>query len=396
MKLSQRVEEMQYSAIRKLNPYAAEAKKAGKEVIHLNIGVPDVPTPDVFFEVIKNLNLDRLVYAPAPGLEELRLAMSKFHKARGRDFEPEEILITNGASEALMFALYMVAEPGERILSPDPYYSNYDSYFKQTGVELDTFETYIEDDFALPEYQTMADLVKEDTRAILICNPSNPTGTVYSIEDLEKISKLAREHNLFIIADEIYSDFIYDGEKFISLSELEGLEDRLIIMDSVSKRFSACGARIGAIMAKNEDILAQGLKLCTARLAAPLVEQYGCIAMYDMENSYLTDVNKEYNDRRDLMYELLSSIQGVEVNKSKGAFYMLAKLPVDSSEDFAKWLLTDFEDKNQTVMVAPAGGFYTDPNRAVDQVRIAFAVEQDTIRRGIELLELAIKEYNLK
>lgn len=392
MQTSERARELTYSAIRKLVPYANEAKKKGKKIIHLNIGVPDTQTPQEFFKAVEEVDLDRLVYAPSPGLEGLRKAISNFHAKNGIHFTPEEIVVTSGASEGLFFALYLVADYGESVLTTDPYYSNYNSYFHQAGVKLRTFETKIEDGFALPDYKVMEAAVGEDTKAILLCNPGNPTGAVYSKEDLEKVAKLAVEKDIYIIADEIYSDFIYDGE-FISISTLPGIEDRLIVLDSISKRYSACGARIGALMSKNKDIMEEAVKLCTARLAAPTLEQYGAIALYEMEGDYLERVNQEYKERRDYLYQLLKEIPGVESYKSQGAFYTMVSLPVKDAEAFSKWLLTDFEDQGESLMLAPAPGFYMNTERGRTQVRIAFAVDKEEIKRGMELLEKALEVY---
>lgn len=393
MKISDRVNKMQYSAIRKLVPFADIAKKNGKKIYHLNIGVPDVETPAEFLEAIKKVDMKTIVYAPAKGLDELRSAISEYYSALGLDFGVDEIAVTIGASEALLFSLLMTTDIGDNIITTDPYYSNYDSYVIEAGLSISTFPTDIENGFALPEYSIMEKAVRENTKAILLCNPGNPTGAVYSKEELERIAKLAEEYDLFIIADEIYREFIYDGRKFNSFYDIERIRNRTIILDSISKRFSACGARVGAIMSKNSEIMAAAFKLCTARLAAPYIEQIGTVALYKMQNNYLKDVNEEYNRRRDLIYSELQKIEGVKTYKSEGAFYTIAELPIEDTDDFAQWLLTDFEDNGETVMVAPASGFYRETQRGKSQVRLAFAVSEDKIKRAIELLKLGMEKY---
>lgn len=394
MKISDRVNRMQYSAIRKLVPFAEKAKKAGKTIYHLNIGVPDVETPSEFLEAVRKVELETIVYAPAKGMDELRSAISNYYKAYGMEFDVEEIAVTIGASEALLLSLLMTTDCGDNIITTDPYYSNYDSYVIEAGISVKTFPTHIEDGFALPDYDTMAAAVDENTKAILLCNPGNPTGAVYSKDELERVADLAEEHDLYIIADEIYREFIYDGNVFTSFYDIERVRNRTIILDSISKRFSACGARIGAILSKNSEVMAAAFKLCTARLAAPTLEQIGTTALYNMKNDYLKNVNEEYNRRRDVIDRELKKIHGVKSYKSEGAFYTIAELPIEDTDDFAEWLLTDFEDNGETVMVAPASGFYRESERGKSQVRLAFAVSQDKIIRAIELLKLGIEKYN--
>lgn len=391
MQISTRVQEMKYSAIRKLNPYAQEAKARGIKVYHLNIGAPDVHTPVEFFDAINNYKVKTLSYAPADGLESLRSAMSDYY---GGAFAKDEIVITAGASEALLFTLLTVCNPGDEIVTADPYYSNYKTYLMQADIGLNTFPTRKEDAFAYPSKEEILKSISDKTKAILVCNPANPTGAVLTEEAIQNVVDIALEKNLYIIADEIYRDFIYDGKEFISFAEYDEVADRVIVLDSISKRFSACGGRIGAIMAKNEEFIAAIRKLATGRLAVSTLEQVGTEALYRMENDYLAEVNKEYNERRDLTYELLSQIEGVVAYKSEGAFYTIAGLPVEDADDFAQWLLTDFSHDNETLMIAPASGFYNEEGRGKNEARIAFAVSQDDIRRAMELLEMALKEYN--
>lgn len=391
MDISNRINDMQYSAIRKLNPYAIKAKEEGKKVHHLNIGAPDVHTPVEFFDAIKAFNQETLSYAPALGLDELRAAMSGYYNNK---FSKDEIIITAGASEALLFTLLTCCNPGDEIVTADPYYSNYNSYLKQADVSLSSFPTKREESFAFPSKEVIEKSISPKTKALLICNPANPTGAVLSREEIEIIIQIAEEKDLYIIADEIYRDFIYDGQDFISFADYEDISNRVIILDSISKRYSACGARIGAIMSKNKDFMAAIAKLATARLAVSTLEQVGTAALYRMENSYLKEVNDEYKERRNLVYDMLSKIDGVDCYRSEGAFYTIIGLPVEDADDFAKWLLTDFSYENETVMIAPASGFYKEEGRGKNEARIAFAISQEDIKRAIDLLEIALKEYN--
>lgn len=394
MKVSQRVKEVPYSAIRKLTPYAEAAKKNGKKIYHLNIGEPDTATPKEFFDAIKNYDANRLGYAPSKGLLELRQATSKYYKDRGVDFDVEEIVITNGASEALLFALICISDLGDNVLTCNPFYSNYYTIFRQLGINPRTFDTSVEDGYELPDYETILSSVDEKTSAILLSNPSNPTGAVYSEDEMRRIAKIARDKDIYIIADEVYREYVFDNNKFKSFAEIEGIEDRLIVLDSISKRFGACGARIGSIASKNETIMKEVVKLATGRLAAPTIEQIGATALYNVSDIYFKDIKDEYERRRNCIYEELKKIEGVKVYPPKGAFYVMPELPVDDTEDFAKWLLTDFDVDGETVMVAPAGGFYHNSDAGKNQVRIAFVLNCDELRRAIHILNLGIKEYN--
>lgn len=391
MDISNRINEMQYSAIRKLNPFAQKAKESGKKVYHLNIGAPDVHTPVEFFDAIKNFNQETLSYAPSLGLDELRVAMSDYYDNK---FSKDEIIITAGASEALLFTLLTCCNPGDEIVTADPYYSNYNSYLKQADVSLSTFPTKREEAFSFPSKEVIEKSISSKTKALLICNPANPTGAVLSKDEIETIIQIAEEKDLYIIADEIYRDFIYDGQEYISFADYEDASHRVIILDSISKRFSACGARIGAIMSKNKDFMSAIAKVATARLAVSTLEQVGTAALYKMNNSYLKEVNDEYRERRDLVYNMLSEIEGVDTYKSEGAFYTIVGLPVEDADEFAKWLLTDFNYENETVMIAPASGFYNEEGMGKNEARIAFAISQEDIKRAINLLEIALKEYN--
>lgn len=394
MKVSQRVKEVPYSAIRKLTPYADAASQSGKKIYHLNIGEPDTRTPEEFFEAIKDFKENRVGYAPSKGLLELREATSKYYKDRGIAYNAEdEIIITAGASEALYFALISITDLGDNVLTCNPFYSNYYTIFRQIGIRPQTFDTKVEDGYQLPDYETILSSVNENTKAILLSNPSNPTGAVYTEEEIRRIARVAIEKDLFIIADEVYREFVYDNREFMSFGEIEGIEDRLILLDSISKRFGACGARIGSIASKNQEFMTQVIKLATGRLAAPTLEQIGATRLYDVQNSYFKEINEEYQRRRDCIYEELKKIDGVKVYASKGAFYVMPELPVEDAEDFAKWLLTDFDVDGETVMVAPGFGFYHDSNVGKSQIRLAFVLNCEDLRKAINLLKLGLDEY---
>lgn len=394
MKISKRVMAMQYSAIRELIPLAQSNKEQGVIVNHLNIGVPDLNTPPQFLDAIKTFNDSVNNYAPSNGLKELRVAVSDFFAYRyNLSYDSDEIVITNGASEALTVIFMLACDFGDNIISADPYYSNYKSFFDQSGLKLKTFKTTLEDGFKLPEVSKIESLVDDKTKAILICNPANPTGKVYSKDELEVLVKIARKHDLYLIADEIYRDYLYDDIEFTSLADFKDDAERVIIIDSVSKRFSACGVRIGAILSKNKDVILAAIKLSTSRLALPTISQIGAIALYNLRDNYLDDVLDIYKVRREMMYNALKDISGVKVFKPEGAFYLMAKLPINNSRHFVEWLLSDFRHENETVMLAPANGFYQDVDSGQDEVRIAFATDDKIIKKGIELLKLGLDEY---
>lgn len=395
--LSNRIKEVPYSAIRKLTPYADKAKAEGKKVYHLNIGAPDTKTPQEFFDAIKATDIETLDYAPSKGIKEIMDETCKYYSKLGINFDPNsEIVITSGASEALMFAILAVTDVGQKILTTNPFYSNYETLFKQCSVDATTFETTVENGYRLPSYEKILDAVTEDTTAMLISNPSNPTGAVYTEEELDRLVKVAKEKNLFIIADEVYREFVFDGKKFKSFAEIEGIEDRLILLDSVSKRFGACGARIGALLCKNKKIMPELIKLATGRLAVSTMDQIGAAALYSVSEEYFKEVNKEYDARRNVIYTELKKIEGVKVYKPEGAFYIMPELPVDDAEAFATWMLTEFDDNGETVMVAPADGFYHNSDAGKSQVRLAYVINQEDLKRAIEILAKALDEYNKK
>ncbi|WBW50014.1 pyridoxal phosphate-dependent aminotransferase [Peptoniphilus equinus] len=394
MKLSQRVKEVPFSAIRKLTPLSDAAEKAGKKVYHLNIGAPDTKTPEEFLDAIRAIELQTIDYAPSKGIKELREATCGYYARRGKSYDPEkDIVITSGASEALRFAVETICDIGDNIVTTNPFYSNYQTMAKEIGIKMKTFDTIIDQGYRLPSKDVIQEAIDERSRAILISNPSNPTGAVYSHEEIQRIVDVALENDLFIIADEVYSEFIFDGAEFASFTGVEGIDDRLILMDSISKRFGACGARIGALICKNPEIMDGVVRLATSRLAVSTVDQIGAAALYDVSDAYFRNVNDEYNRRRHAIYEELTKLDGVKVTMPEGAFYVMPELPVKDTDDFAAWLLNDFEDEGETVMVAPAFGFYQNNDAGKTQVRLAYVINEKDIRRAIQILGKALVEY---
>lgn len=394
MELSKRISEMQFSPIRKLAPYAAEAKKRGVKVIHLNIGQPDIKTPKLFEEGIKNYHEDVLAYSASEGIDPLLDSFISYYKKWNINFEKDELLTTNGGSEAIMFALMTICDPGDNVLAPEPFYTNYNGFAEAAGAKVQPFLTKAENGFHLPPKEEIVSKINSKTKAIMFCNPGNPTGVVYSAQELRVIADIAKENNLYIIADEVYREFVYDDLKFTSMMYLVDVADRVILIDSISKRYSACGARIGLMASKNKELIHQALKLCQSRLCAPTIEQIGATALKDTPDSYFEEVNSKYQKRRDILFDGLKNIPGVICQKPKGAFYIVAKLPVKNAEDFSKWLLTDFSFEGKTVMVAPAEGFYATKGLGIDEVRMAYCLNGEELTLAMNLLAIAIVEYN--
>jgi aspartate aminotransferase len=396
MQLSKRVQAMQASPVRKLAPFAVKAEQQGKKVYHLNIGQPDIKTPSEFMDAIRAFDKETIAYSIANGEPSLISAISKYYKRFDMNFADDEILITNGGSEALIFAAIATCNAGDEILVPEPFYTNYNGFTTAVDVAIKPITTKAEEGFHLPSKQEILACVTDKTRAIMISNPGNPTGVVYTKEELEILAEVAIEKDLFIISDEVYREFTYDGLTCTSFGNIKGVEDRVIIVDSVSKRYSACGARIGSICSKNKDFIKQTLKLCQARLCVPTLEQIGSAALYSVSEEYLKEVNKEYEKRRDITFAALSKMENVICEKPTGAFYVIAKLPIDDAEKFALWLLTEFEDNKETVMISPAADFYATKGLGKDEVRIAYILEEKALKRSLELLKKAIKVYNSK
>ena len=393
MKLSKRVQAMQESPVRKLVPFAEEAKKNGKNVYHLNIGQPDIKTPSEFMDAVRNFNDDVISYSFSNGEPSLINAISDYYKRFDINFNSDEILITNGGSEALIFAVIAICDAGDEILVPEPFYTNYNGFTTAVDVAIKPITTIAENGFHLPSKEEMLKAVTDKTKAIMISNPGNPTGVVYSKEELEILAEIAIEKDLFIISDEVYREFTYDGLTCTSFGNINSVKDRVIIVDSVSKRYSACGARIGSLCSKNKDFITECIKLCQSRLCVPTLEQLGAAALYKVEQKYLDDVNKEYMKRRDITFDILSKIDGVICKKPTGAFYIIAKLPVEDAEDFALWMLQEFDDNGDTVMFSPVADFYATKGLGNDEVRIAYILEEKDLIRAMNILKKGLEAY---
>jgi aspartate aminotransferase len=393
MKISQRSLGMQASPIRKLVPYANQAKKRGIKVYHLNIGQPDIETPKVFMEAVKKADLDVLAYADSNGWEPLRDSIAAYYKRMGLTYETEDIIITNGGSEALQWAFIITCDPGEEILVPEPFYTNYRGFAAPYLANIRPITTYPENGFALPGRSEIESLITEKTKGIMLSNPGNPAGVVYSQEEVRLLADIARDRDIFIIADEVYREFCYDGKSATSFGTMTDILDRVILVDSVSKRFSACGARIGSLTSKNRDVMTAALKLGQARLCVPTLEMIGSKALYDLDPSYFKPIRERYEERRNLLIEELQKMEGVLCEKPGGAFYAIAKLPVDNAETFAIWLLTDFEKDGKTVMLAPVENFYQTPGMGVDEVRVAYVLNTEDLAEAMRILDISLKQY---
>ena len=393
MKFSKRLSSMQESPIRKLAPFATAAKAEGVEVYHLNIGQPDIITPVGFFDAVENFDNKVLEYAGSQGIPELIEAIRKYYTTYNMEFAPEDIIITNGGSEALLFTFMAICDPGDNILVPEPFYTNYNGFAQCLNVEVKSVTTFAENGFHLPSKEEILAKINDKTSAILIVNPGNPTGCVYTKEEVQMIADIAKEKDLWIIADEVYREFVYEGLEYTSFGNIKEVEDRVVIIDSVSKRYSACGARIGSITCKNKKLMAEVMKVCQGRLCVATLEQLGAAALYDTPKSYFKEVNDEYKKRRDVLYEELMKAKGVICEKPMGAFYIVAKLPVENAEDFVAWTLKKFRRNNETVMCTPAEGFYSTPGLGRNEVRLAYVLKEERLRRAGQLLREALEEY---
>jgi aspartate aminotransferase len=392
--ISTKGKNMPESPIRKLVPYAENAIKRGIEVFHLNIGQPDIKTPECALEAIKNNTIEVLSYSRSEGSEEYRTKIAAYYAKKNIDVTADEIIVTTGGSEALLFAIGSITDPNDEIIIPEPFYANYNSFSTASGVKILPVISKIENNFALPPIEEFEKLISPKTKAILICNPNNPTGYLYSKEEIEKLAKIVKKHDLFLIADEVYREFVYDNSKHQSVLSGFGLDENAIIIDSVSKRYSMCGARIGCLVSKNKDVIATALKFAQARLSPPTFAQIASEAALDTPQSYFDEVIIEYKDRRDTLVKELKNIEGVKVATPKGAFYCVAELPVKDADAFAKWLLEDFNLNNKTVMVAPAAGFYSTKGIGKNQVRIAYVLKKEDLITAVQILKVALKTYN--
>lgn len=393
MDLSKRAVTIQASPIRKLAPLMVEARKRGTGIYNLNIGQPDIATPQAYWDAVKAFRDPVLSYGPSDGLPELRQAMVDYFARFGIPLTASDILVTTGGSEAAFFAMNVVADFGDEVIIPEPFYTNYNGFASMAGLTIVPVTTYAEDGFRLPPREAFERAITPRTRAILVCSPNNPTGTILNGEEIALLESLALEHRLFLIGDEVYKEFTYEGASHKSLLELESVRDRVIVVDSVSKRFSACGARVGALISRNPQVIESALKFGQARLCPPTTEQVGAIAAYRMDPGYFKPIRAEYQARRDALLEGLTADPDILLRKPDGAFYMIVRLPVEDSDDFARWLLSDWQVDGETVMVAPGEGFYATPGLGRNEVRVAYVLEVEKLRRAARILVAGMRRY---
>lgn len=393
LKISSRALNTPLSPIRKFVPLLQLAKKKGLDIFELHIGQPDLKTPAPILNKIKNFNEKIIRYTPSNGIPEVQSAWKKYFKGFGINFNESEIIVTIGGSEAIFFALSVICDPKEEVIVFEPFYTNYNGIASVVNVKLVPVRTFVKTGFHLPDKKSIESKISKKTKAILICNPSNPTGVVYNKKELQMIVDIANKHNLFILADEVYRELVYDGQKHFSIMDFKKVHNRAVVIDSISKRFSACGVRIGCLASKNKDIIAGVTKFAQARLSLPMVEQIAAIPLLLNSKVYTRKIAKEYKKRRDAVYEGLQKIPGIQCLKPKGAFYIIVKLPVKDSEDFTRWLLTKFSYNNQTVMLAPAAGFYASKGLGKDEVRIAFVLSAPKLKQAMHVLKIALEKY---
>ncbi|MDT7829645.1 pyridoxal phosphate-dependent aminotransferase [Pricia sp. S334] len=391
--VSQKGRSMPQSPIRKLVPYAEKAKKEGVRVIHLNIGQPDIKTPKVALDAVRNHTLEVLEYSRSEGSEEYREKLAGYYADNDIHVKAEDIIITTGGSEALAFTMGSIMDADEEIIIPEPFYANYNGFATAAGVNVVPVTSHIDDNFALPPIEQFEKLITPKTRAVLICNPGNPTGYLYTKEEIKKLAAIVKKHDLFLVADEVYREFAYDGRQHYSILQEEGLDDNAIMVDSVSKRYSMCGARIGCMVTRNKQIIKTALKFAQARLSPPTFAQMASEAALDTPQRYFDDVKEEYTERRNLLVEELQKIDGVKIGNPQGAFYCIAELPIDDADHFAKWLLEEYRLDGETVMVAPAAGFYSSSGYGHSQVRIAYVLDKESLKRAVYILKEALNSY---
>ncbi len=384
---------MPESPIRKLVPFAEQAIKKGKHIYHLNIGQPDIKTPEIALQAVRNNDVEILSYSRSEGSETYRKKLAAYYKKHNIIVSHEDIIVTTGASEALFFLFSSIIDPGDEVIISEPFYANYIAFSTATGVKIVPAICDIDDNFSLPPVETFEKLITPKTRAILICNPGNPTGYLYSEEEIKQLGAIAKKHDLFLIADEVYREFVYDNNTHFSVMQLEDIDQHTIIIDSVSKRYSMCGARVGCLVTKNNSVRQTVLKYAQARLSPPTYAQIASEAALDTPQSYFDDVTKEYVERRDTLITELQKIEGVKVAIPKGAFYCMVELPIKNSDNFAQWLLEDFDIDGETVMVAPAAGFYSTPGIGLNQIRIAYVLNKKSLIKAVNILKEALKVY---
>jgi aspartate aminotransferase len=391
--ISKKGQSMPESPIRKLVPFAEEAKKKGIKVIHLNIGQPDIKTPKIALDAVKNNTIEVLEYSRTEGSERYREKLAKYYAKHNILVGAKDIIVTTGGSEALSFAMGSIADPGDEIIIPEPFYANYNGFATAMGLKVIPVVSHIDTNFSLPPIEEFEKLISPRTKAIIICNPGNPTGYLYSREEIKKLAKIVKEHDLFLVADEVYREFTYDGKEHYSILQEPGLEQHALIVDSVSKRYSMCGARIGCLVSKNHEIIQTVLKFAQARLSPPTFAQIASEAALETPQNYFDEVKAEYVARRNLLIEELEKIEGVKIGRPQGAFYCIAELPIENSDDFAQWLLEDFRLNGETVMVAPAAGFYATEGLGKNQIRIAYVLDREQLKRAVHILKEALKSY---
>ena len=393
MNISKRGQEIQPSPIRKLKPYADEALERGIHIYFLNIGQPDIPTPQPIMDAFHSYDEKVLSYGPAQGFLELRQAIAGYFRSYNIPIDSENVVITIGGSEAIHFSFSAVADPGDEIIIPEPFYTNYNGYAAFASVKIVPLTLRVEDGFRLPPTEDIEARITPRTKAILLCSPNNPTGTVYSPEELERVVAIVKKHDLFLIGDEVYKEFVYEGGTHKSVLEYEEIKERVIVVDSISKRFSSCGARVGAVVTWNEDVYQAVLKFAQARLCPPSVEQKAALAAYQMGLDYFQPVKEEYERRRDVLFDGLEDIPGIVIHKPQGAFYIIVRLPIKDCEHFVQWMLTDFHHDQETVMVAPAQGFYCTPGKGKDEVRLAYVLKEGDLKRAIVVFKEGLRKY---
>ena len=384
---------MPASPIRKLTPFADEAKRKGRKVYHLNIGQPDIETPEVMLNAVKNIDFKVWAYTASEGTLTYRSKLAEYYNKLNYNITPANILVTNGGSEAITIAMGACLDPGDEIIIPEPFYANYNGFACMSDLVVKPILSHIENGFALPAISEFEKLITDKTKAIIICNPNNPTGYLYSQEELDELKTLCLKYDLFLFSDEAYREFCYDGKEFISPMHMDGLDEHVVVMDTVSKRYSACGARLGCLITKNKEVLAASLKFAQARLSPGMVAQIAGTAAIDTPASYFETVNKEYTERRDILVNALNSIEGVFCPNPGGAFYVVAKFPIDNSDKFCQWMLEEFEHNNQTVMMAPATGFYSTPGAGINEIRLAYVLNKEDLKNAMTCLEKALAIY---
>jgi len=392
-RISEKGVQMPASPIRKLTPFADQAKRDGKKVYHLNIGQPDIATPEVMLNAIKNITFNVWAYTPSEGTLTYRTKLAEYYNKLGYNITPEDILVTVGGSEAITIAMQTCINEGDEIIVPEPFYANYNGFACMSNVVVKPILSHIENGFALPPIADFEKLITDKTRGIIICNPNNPTGYLYSREELEALKALCLKYDLFLFSDEAYREFCYDGREFISPLYLDGIDENVVVIDTVSKRYSACGARLGCIITKNKEVIQSALKFAQARLSPGMVEQIAGAAAVDTPDSYFEKVNTEYTLRRDTLVSRLNNIEGVFCPNPGGAFYVVAKFPIDDADKFCQWILEDFSHENQTVMMAPATGFYSTKGSGKNEVRMAYVLNTEELNKAMDCLEIALQQY---